>query len=115
MIQGGGLDGQDATRRQSKHAPIKNESGNGLTNERGTIAMARTSDPDSATCQFFINVEDNAEPRHLRRRLRGLRQGHRRHGRGRQDRQGRHRRRAAATTNVPVKPIFIKSAKRKAK
>lgn len=41
--------------------PIKNESNNGLSNERGTIAMARTSDPDSASAQFFINVKDNGQ------------------------------------------------------
>ena len=41
------------------HAPIKNESGNSLSNERGTIAMARMNNPDSATCQFFINHKDN--------------------------------------------------------
>jgi cyclophilin family peptidyl-prolyl cis-trans isomerase len=41
-------------------APIKNEAANGLKNDRGTIAMARTNAPNSATCQFFINVVDNA-------------------------------------------------------
>jgi len=57
MIQGGGLttDMQEKT----SHAPIKNEASNGLTNDRGTICMARKPDPDSATCQFFINVKDN--------------------------------------------------------
>jgi cyclophilin family peptidyl-prolyl cis-trans isomerase len=58
MIQGGGFTpdmNQKATR-----APIKNEAGNGLKNDRGTIAMARTSVPDSATSQFFINTVDNA-------------------------------------------------------
>jgi cyclophilin family peptidyl-prolyl cis-trans isomerase len=40
-------------------APVKNEAGNGLKNDRGTLAMARTSDPDSATAQFFINVVNN--------------------------------------------------------
>jgi cyclophilin family peptidyl-prolyl cis-trans isomerase len=57
MIQGGGH-GPDLARKPTK-APIKNESGNGLSNVRGTIAMARTSEPDSATSQFFINVVDN--------------------------------------------------------
>ena len=58
MIQGGGLGprmDEKATR-----APIKNEADNGLSNDRGTIAMARTSDPHSATAQFFINVKDNS-------------------------------------------------------
>jgi len=58
MIQGGGLD--VARREKATRAPIENEAGNGLKNRRGTIAMARTSDPHSATAQFFINLVDNA-------------------------------------------------------
>ena len=57
MIQGGGFT-QDFQRKNT-HAPIRNEADNGLKNNRGTIAMARTSDPHSATAQFFINVVDN--------------------------------------------------------
>jgi peptidyl-prolyl cis-trans isomerase B (cyclophilin B) len=57
MIQGGGFD-KDLNQKETK-APIKNEAGNGLKNERGTIAMARTMVVDSATSQFFINVVDN--------------------------------------------------------
>ena len=57
MIQGGGLDAN--LNRKATRAPIKNEADNGLRNEPYTIAMARTSDPDSATSQFFINVADN--------------------------------------------------------
>jgi cyclophilin family peptidyl-prolyl cis-trans isomerase len=57
MIQGGGHD-QQMTLKPTR-ASIKNESDNGLSNARGTIAMARTNKPDSATCQFFINVVDN--------------------------------------------------------
>ena len=57
MVQGGGFDAQ--MDQKSTHSPIKNEADNGLKNERGTIAMARTPDPDSATAQFFINVKDN--------------------------------------------------------
>ena len=57
MIQGGGLTPDFATR--SSRAPIKNEAGNGLKNDRGTIAMARTAEVDSATCQFFINHANN--------------------------------------------------------
>jgi cyclophilin family peptidyl-prolyl cis-trans isomerase len=57
MIQGGGLD--RSLREKRTRDPIKNESTNGLENKRGTIAMARTPDPDSATAQFFINVKDN--------------------------------------------------------
>ncbi len=57
MIQGGGF--QPGMKERKTHDPIKNESANGLSNERGTIAMARTNIPDSATSQFFINVKDN--------------------------------------------------------
>ena len=57
MIQGGGFS-QDM-KQKPVNAPITNEWGNGLINSRGTIAMARTSDPNSATAQFFINVKDN--------------------------------------------------------
>jgi peptidyl-prolyl cis-trans isomerase A (cyclophilin A) len=59
MIQGGGFDAQVAQKERGVRAPILNESGNGLSNARGTIAMARTNDPNSATCQFFINHADN--------------------------------------------------------
>jgi peptidyl-prolyl cis-trans isomerase B (cyclophilin B) len=58
MVQGGGFDLQQ--NKKATQAPIKNEANNGLKNERGTIAMARTGDPHSATSQFFINVVDNA-------------------------------------------------------
>ncbi len=58
MIQGGGFDA--AFRQRPTMPPIKNEAGNGLRNLRGTLAMARTPQVDSATCQFFINVADNA-------------------------------------------------------
>jgi cyclophilin family peptidyl-prolyl cis-trans isomerase len=57
MIQGGGFDAEYNERETRE--PIRNESRNGLSNERGTIAMARTSDPHSATSQFFINLVDN--------------------------------------------------------
>jgi cyclophilin family peptidyl-prolyl cis-trans isomerase len=58
MIQGGGYD-ESSTQRKTR-APIQNEAKNGLKNARGTIAMARTGDPHSATSQFFINHADNA-------------------------------------------------------
>ena len=58
MIQGGGFT-EDMIQKQTK-SPIKNEASNSLKNDRGTIAMARTSIPDSATCQFFINTVDNS-------------------------------------------------------
>ncbi|MBW6510799.1 MAG: peptidyl-prolyl cis-trans isomerase [Desulfuromonadaceae bacterium] len=57
MIQGGGFD--TAQKKKETRAPIKNEATNGLKNQRGTIAMARTSVVDSATAQFFINLKDN--------------------------------------------------------
>ena len=57
MIQGGGM--ESGMREKATNAPIKNEANNRLSNKRGTIAMARTSDPHSATAQFFINVADN--------------------------------------------------------
>lgn len=57
MIQGGGFDAEMNQKATSN--PIKNEAKSGKTNKRGTIAMARTSDPHSATAQFFINVVDN--------------------------------------------------------
>ncbi len=58
MIQGGGFD-KDMHQKPT-NAAIKNEADNGLKNDTGTIAMARTGDPNSATAQFFINVVDNA-------------------------------------------------------
>ncbi len=57
MIQGGGF--EPGLRQKKTRAPIKNESKNGLSNKRGTLAMARTNVADSATAQFFINVTDN--------------------------------------------------------
>lgn len=57
MIQGGGMDA--AMKEKPTRAPIALEAGNGLKNDRGTIAMARTGDPHSATSQFFINVANN--------------------------------------------------------
>jgi len=58
MVQGGGMDAD--LRQKATRAPITNEAGNGLKNTRGTLAMARTSDVNSATAQFFINLADNA-------------------------------------------------------
>ena len=59
MIQGGGF--EPGMEQKKTKEPIKNESANGLSNKRGTIAMARTRLPDSATAQFYINVSDNAK------------------------------------------------------
>jgi cyclophilin family peptidyl-prolyl cis-trans isomerase len=58
MIQGGGF--EPGMREKATKAPIVNEASNGVANDRGTIAMARTSDPNSATAQFYINLKDNA-------------------------------------------------------
>lgn len=57
MIQGGGF--EPGMNQKETKAPIKNEAANGLKNDRGTLAMARTSDPHSATGQFFINLVEN--------------------------------------------------------
>jgi peptidyl-prolyl cis-trans isomerase B (cyclophilin B) len=57
MIQGGGF--EPGMKQKECRAPIDNEAANGLKNKRGTVAMARTGDPHSATAQFFINVVDN--------------------------------------------------------
>lgn len=57
MIQGGGFTAE--MEQKETKAPIKNEANNRVSNKKGTIAMARTSDPHSATCQFFINVANN--------------------------------------------------------
>ena len=60
MIQGGGYTAPDAVKTKGLRPPVENESPAGIKNVRGTIAMARTNDPHSATSQFFINVADNA-------------------------------------------------------
>ena len=70
MIQGGGLTA-DMNNKSSGTGPIQNEANNGLPNDRGTIAMARTMDPHSATSQFFINHKDNAFLNHTGETSRG--------------------------------------------
>jgi peptidyl-prolyl cis-trans isomerase B (cyclophilin B) len=69
MIQGGGFDTE--MRQKPTMDPIENEADNGLTNDRGTIAMARTMDPNSATAQFFINVKDNDFLNHTGKNMQG--------------------------------------------
>lgn len=69
MIQGGGFTAD--MHQKTANAPIKNEADNGLKNKVGTIAMARTSNPHSATAQFFINVKDNAFLDHRQKNARG--------------------------------------------
>ena len=69
MIQGGGFDTE--MRQKEAGEPIENEADNGLKNDFGTIAMARTNDPHSATAQFFINVKDNDFLNHTAKNMQG--------------------------------------------
>ncbi|MFW2438994.1 MAG: peptidylprolyl isomerase [Arenicellales bacterium] len=69
MIQGGGLD--TSMNKIGGVMPIKNEADNGLKNQKGSIAMARTGDPHSATDQFFINTKDNDMLNHTEKNMRG--------------------------------------------
>lgn len=70
MIQGGGMDA-DMDEKTPPSKPIKNEAACAVSNERGTIAMARTMDPHSATVQFFINTVDNARLDHTSETMHG--------------------------------------------
>jgi peptidyl-prolyl cis-trans isomerase B (cyclophilin B) len=70
MIQGGGMIA-DMSEKEGSRAPIENEADNGLTNDIGTLAMARTSDPHSASSQFFINVADNSFLNHSAKNQQG--------------------------------------------
>ena len=70
MIQGGGWT-TDLNRKENTNEPILNEADNGLKNIRGSIAMARTMEPHSATAQFFINVNDNRNLDHTQKTMRG--------------------------------------------
>jgi len=114
MIQGGGFDTQLREKEEGKRAPIRNESGNGLSNSRGTIAMARTNDPNSATSQFFINHADNP-------RLDSFGGGYTVFGKVIDGMDVVDKIAAGQTTrkagmaDVPVEPVVIKSARRKAK
>ena len=69
MVQGGGFTAD--MEQKATQAPIENEANNGLKNTRGTIAMARTQDPHSATAQFFINVQDNDFLNHTGENMQG--------------------------------------------
>jgi cyclophilin family peptidyl-prolyl cis-trans isomerase len=115
MIQGGGLTAD--MQNKKGHEPIKNEATNGLKNKRGTLAMARTNDINSATSQFFINLADNARGLDPRPGSAGYAVfGKVTAGMDVVDeiakaptgRKGPH-------DDVPLKPITIKSAKRKPK
>lgn len=114
MIQGGGYD--KTLKEKPEKGPIRNEAANGLRNETGTIAMARTSDPHSATAQFFINVADNTFLDHTAPTPRGY--GYTVFGRVTQGMEIVNR---IATTptgsagpfagDVPVTPVVIEAAK----
>jgi len=107
MIQGGGL--MPNLSQKPTRASIKNEAENGLKNESGTIAMARTSAPDSATAQFFINLKDNDFLNHGARDFGYAVFGHVTHGMDVVKKIG-----AVSTgqNDVPLEPVVIKSAKR---
>jgi len=111
MIQGGGMTA-DMGQKQTR-APIENEADNGLKNDRGTVAMARTADKDSATSQFFINLKDNEFLNHGARDFGYAVFGRVVEGMDVVDKiaavptgsKGMHQ-------NVPAEPVLIKSARR---
>ncbi len=109
MIQGGGFDAQ--LKKKDTRAPIKNEADNGLKNVRGSIAMARTQDPNSATAQFFINTVDNDFLNYSAPNLRGW--GYAVFGKVIEGMETVDKIRAVATGNrgmfrdVPVEPVTI--------
>lgn len=112
MIQGGGFDKNMQQKPTQK--PIKNEANNGLKNEVGTIAMARTQDPHSATAQFFINVTNNDFLNHSSETLQGW--GYAVFGKVSEGMDVVDKIKAVKTTsqgmhqNVPVDPVIIESA-----
>ncbi|NDL64491.1 peptidylprolyl isomerase A [Acerihabitans arboris] len=110
MVQGGGFN-QDLTQKTTQ-APIKNEADNGLRNLRGTVAMARTNDKDSATSQFFINVADNAFLDHGQRDFGYAVFGKVVNGMDVADKIAQvPTKNVGPYQNVPVKPVTILSAK----
>lgn len=114
MIQGGGFTAD--MQRKPTGAPIKNEADRGLKNERGTIAMARTGDPHSATAQFFINTVDNDSLNHKSKTQQGW--GYAAFGKVVEGMDTVDAISAVKTTargpyrDVPVEPVVIKSARR---
>lgn len=114
MIQGGGF--EPGMKKKETDPPVENEAGNGLSNERGTVAMARTSDVDSATSQFFINHVDNAKLDHKDNTAFGF--GYCVFGKVAEGMDVVDKIAAVATTtkgmfeNVPVSDVVIKSVKR---
>jgi len=113
MIQGGGFSAQ--LERRPAGEPIRNEADNGLRNVRGSVAMARTRDPHSATSQFFINVADNAFLDHTAPTARGW--GYAVFGRVVEGMEVVERIEAVATgargghRDVPLEPVVIRSAR----
>ncbi len=113
MIQGGGFTA-DMKQKTAKD-PIKNEASNGLKNERGTVAMARTNIIDSATCQFFINLVDNSSLDHKDTTARGY--GYAVFGKVTTGMDVVDKIRAVKTgskehhQNVPIEPVIIKSVR----
>jgi cyclophilin family peptidyl-prolyl cis-trans isomerase len=111
MVQGGGMEPNIQERRS--RPPIKNEAYNGLTNDRGTLAMARTGVADSATAQFFINVVDND---FLNRANAKDKVGYAVFGRVTEGMDVvdkiRRVRTSGEPNNIPLEPVFIKSIRR---
>jgi len=111
MIQGGGF--TEEMVQKETHAPIANEANNGLKNERGTTAMARTNNPDSATAQFFINHTNNDFLNHVENNN----PGYAVFGKVVEGMETADKIAAVRTANrmgmedVPVEPVTIKSAK----
>ncbi len=111
MIQGGGFDTN--MQQKSTGEPVENEADNGLKNDFGTIAMARTMDPHSATAQFFINVKDNDFLNHTGKNMQGW--GYAVFGKVTEGSEVLDKIRAVPTTSrnghqdVPADPVIIES------
>ena len=111
MVQGGGFDAE--MNQKPAGEPIENEADNGLKNDFGTIAMARTMDPHSATAQFFINVKDNDFLNHSGKNMQGW--GYAVFGKVTEGAEVLDKIRALPTTSrgghqdVPVDPVIIES------
>ncbi len=115
MIQGGGMTADMSEKPTDKG--IQNEADNGMSNRRGTLAMARTNDPHSASAQFFINVKDNGFLDHTAKNERGW--GYAVFGEVKSGMDVVEQIKAVKTTtkfpheNVPAEPVVIKSIKKK--
>ena len=113
MIQGGGFDADMAQKPCGE--PVENEADNGLKNDHGTVAMARTMDPHSATAQFFINVKDNDFLNHSGKNMQGW--GYTVFGKVTEGGEVLDKIRGVATTNrggmqdVPAEDVMIESVK----